>query len=171
MRTVVPPQILIQMLYGEAHGQAVIGDTTSQLAIGVAAYNRFAQPAYFSATTWQVAINLQQFNGTNYSITNGPQPDLEDAGMVFADVSGVSVGSAGCFFSPTSSGWTAISAALASGTSTLPSVQYDPGCYPSGRQFLVKTSVGKNANGSGAPAFIFEQLRTNPSAAAVISIP
>jgi hypothetical protein len=38
---VVPPQILIQMLYGEAHEQTVIGDSVSEPAIGVATQNRF----------------------------------------------------------------------------------------------------------------------------------
>ena len=87
-QVVVPPQILIQMLYGEAHAQAIVGDTTSQLAIGVAVQNRFSQPSYFSSvSTWQAAITPSQFNGINYSITNGPEPDLQDAGEVFASAS------------------------------------------------------------------------------------
>jgi len=168
---IVPPQILIQMLYGEAHGQASIGDNTSQRAIGVATRNRFSQPTYFSGvTTYQAAITSSQFNGIS-NISNGPTPDVDNAAAVFAGTDGTPVANAACFFSPTASGWTAIQTALQSQTTTLPSVSFDPGCYSTNRQFVVKQSVGTNANGSGAPAFIFEQLR-NPSAnPAVVQIP
>ncbi|MCL6507270.1 MAG: hypothetical protein K6T59_09605 [Bryobacteraceae bacterium] len=71
-----------------------------------------------------------------------------------------------------SEGWLAIQAALSSGTTTIPAVAYDPQCYRQYRQFVVKTSVGLNADGRRAPAFIFVRRRSNPSTEpAVIQIP
>jgi hypothetical protein len=169
-KVVVPPQILVQMLYGEAHAQAIRGDNVSQLAIGVATRNRFAQSGLFSGvTTYQAAITSAQFAGIS-TITSGPSPDIDNAAQVFTTADGVSVANAACFFSPTASGWTLIKAALNSKTVTLPSVSFDPKCYGAGRQFVVKQSVGINVNGSGAPAFIFEQRR-NATDPAVIQIP
>jgi hypothetical protein len=168
---VVPPQILIQMLYGEAHAQAASGDNVSQLAVGVAAQNRFSQ-AGFGGSTWQAIINATQFQGLATGITNGPSPDLDNAAAVFTSSSGVGVASAACFFSPDASGWTAIRSALQSGTTQVPRVNYDPGCYSANKQLVYKQSVGLNVNGSGAPAFIFEQYRANPgSDPAVVQIP
>jgi hypothetical protein len=176
-QVVVPPQILIQMLYGEAHGQAVSGDTTSQLAIGVATQNRFSQTSYFSGvTTYQAAITPSQFNGISYSITNGPEPDLQDAGEVFASITGVSVANAACFFSTNAAGFTAIENAYNNPTQYpgYPVAQSDPHCYANtsyGAQIVWKTSIGLNVNGNGAPAFVFEQLRTSSTAPYVVKIP
>ncbi len=41
IEVVVPPEVLVQMIWGEANGQGAIGDNTSELAVGVAARNRF----------------------------------------------------------------------------------------------------------------------------------
>lgn len=168
----VPPQILIQMLYGEAHGQAASGDNASQLAIGETTRNRFSQPQYFNGvSTWQAAITSGQFMGIRTDILNGPTPDLANAAAVFRHETAGSVGNAACFFSPTLAGWQAIQAALQSGTTVLPTVVYDPGCYLSDRQFVVKQSIGNNADGRGAPAFIFLQKRNPATDPAVIQIP
>ena len=75
-----------------------------------------------------------------------------------------------CLFSPNATGWSAIQAALNSGTTTAPSVSFDPLCYGSNRQIVYKASIGANTNGSGAPAFVFERQRS-PSDHAVIQIP
>jgi len=169
---VVPPQILVQMLYGEAHGQAAIGDNTSQLAIGVATRNRFTQGGYFSnVSTYQAAITTGQFNGIS-NIANGPIPDINNAAAVFASTTSVSTANAACFFSPTATEWIAVQGAYNNQTTILPTVTHDPGCYYPGNgteQFVIKQSVGNNANGSGAPAFVFTQLRA-ASAPAVIQI-
>jgi len=170
-KVVVPPQILIQMLYGEAHGQVAIGDNISQLAVGVVARNRFSQPQWFSGVaTYQAAITPDQFMGIS-PITNGPSPELDNAAAVFAGTTTVSVANAGCFFSPTAGGWATIQAALASGTKDNFSVERDPSCYSTQKQFVVKQSVGNNADGSGAPAFIFQQQRNPATDPAVIQIP
>lgn len=130
-QVVVPPQILIQMLYGEAHGQAAIGDQTSQLAIGEVVRTGFSQSAYFSnVQTYQAAITSSQFDGIATNVTNGPEDELRNASAVFTGSSGVSVSGSGCFFSPTAAGWAAIQAALQNPALGLPTVTYDPGLLP-----------------------------------------
>jgi hypothetical protein len=56
----------------------------------------------------------------------------------------------------------------------VPTVKSNPGCFskPSitNEQFIYKTSIGNNANGNGAPAFIFVQWKKS-SDPAVIQIP
>jgi hypothetical protein len=172
-QVVVPPQILLQMMYGEAHGQAAMYGAAdpSEQAVGVAARNRFGDTQYFSgSTTYQNAITLSQFNGINTSITTGTVPELANAAAVFGGTSAVSVANAKCFFSPTAAGWALIQAALNSGTTVLPVAAKDPKCYRANRQFVYKQSISANVNGSGAPAFIFEQWRS-PTAPAAIQIP
>jgi len=170
---IVPPQKLIQVLYGESHGQTDIGDYTSQVAIGTTIRNRFGDPDHFSGvTTYQAAITPDQFMGIATSITNGPSPDLEHAAGIYYESLGTDVAGATCFFSPTHPGWVAIQDALNSGTTTVPTVAFDPQCYSSARQFVVKLSVGNNADGRGAPAFIFLRQRASPSTEpAVLQIP
>jgi len=169
---VVPPQILIQVLYGEANGQAQIGDNVSEPAIGVTIQNRFGDSTYFpGSTNYQNTITPDQFNGIAGSVNNGPDPELSNAAAVYAGTANMYVANARCFFSPDASGWAQIQVALSSGTTTIPSVNNDPGCYPSSiRQFLYKSSIGYNANRNGAPAFIFVQPRS-ASAPAVVQIP
>jgi hypothetical protein len=166
---IVPPQILIQMLYGEAHGQS----SPTQMAIGVATRNRFSQPSLFSGvTTYQDAITSHQFAGINTSIINGPSPTIDNAALVFTSRDGVSVANAACFFSPDGAEWKIIQAALKSVTTApLPKFTSDPQCYPvPTRQYIVKQSVENNANGNGAPAFVFVQAR-KPTDPTVIQIP
>ena len=170
---VLPPQQLIQVLYGEAHDQTQIGDNMSQLALGAVIRNRFADPGHFGGvTTYQAAITPGQFQGIATQITNGPFPELLHAAGIYTGAFDPDVAGATCFFSPTHNGWVAIQNALNSGTTTVPTVASDPQCYLSARQFVVKSSVGNNADGRGAPAFIFLRQRTNPSTEpAVIQIP
>jgi hypothetical protein len=177
-QVVVPPQILLQMLYGEAHGQAAIGDSVSQLAAGVTARNRFSQPGWFSGvTTYQDAITGSQFESIrtclaqNNCIPNGPTPDIDNAAAVFAGTTTVSAANAGCFFSPSHEAWLTIQAQLQSPNAVLTRVPNDTGCYGNRMQYVVKQSVGSNADGRGAPAFIFVQERDPSSSPAVIEIP
>jgi len=166
----VPPQVLVQMLYGESHGQGAIGDHVSQMAVGEVVKNRFAQPARFgSVSTYQAAITPSQFFGIATQITDGAKPDVINAGRVFSD-NGVSVANAGCFFSPTYNEWLQIYSALVTQTTVMPTLVNDTDCYQEQKQLIFKLSVGYNADGRNAPAFIFEQER-NLSEPAVIQIP
>ncbi len=169
---VVPPQILIKMLVGEAGGQTAAGDMT-QPAIGVAARNRFDDPDFDSPSTYQAAIVPEQFEGLNNPVANalenGPEPPLTHASGVFSNAIGAIVENATCFWSPTTAEWTIVQAALDSGTTTFPENVGDPDCYlPNERQALVKTSVADNASGgesAGAPAFLFIQQRDSTAPA------
>ncbi len=171
---VVPPQVLIQMLYGEANGQPRgVGDLVSQRAIGVAARNRLTQPIWRVAS-YQDVITKEQFDGIETTIVNGPDYELAAAAEVYSRTTDVSVLNAGCFFSPTASAWATIQSAFSSQTTVVPTVAGDPRCYNMtafGRQLIIKRSIGMNANGSGAPAFIFEQQRDSEADPAVIEIP
>jgi hypothetical protein len=171
-QVVVPPQVLIQLLYGEAHAQGVAGDNVSELSVGEAVANRFAQSSLFGGvTTWQGAITSAQFNGINKGIANGTTPELQNAAGVFAGTSGVSVAYCACFFTPDSAGWQAILTALNTNATVTPAVNFDPQCYVPNKQFVVKTSIGNNVNLPGVPAFIFEQSRSSATQPAVVRIP
>jgi hypothetical protein len=56
-------------------------------------------------------------------------------------------------------------------TATIPTVAHDPACFTKYEQMVWKTSVGNNANGSGAPAFIFEHSKANTTDPAAMQIP
>ena len=181
-QVVVPPQILLQVMYGEAYGEArAYPNGIDEQAVGVTIRNRLGDSTYFSgSTTYQNTITTQQFpNGAiNTSITTGttPQgtqsPELINAAAVFAGTTSVSVASAKCYFSPTSSEWQSIQAALNSPTTDLPTVADDPGCYTHHEQFVYKMSISPSTIpiNAGAPAFIFTQYRAQ-TAPAVIEIP
>jgi hypothetical protein len=173
IQVVIPPQKLIQVVYGESHGQIGIGDYTSQIAIGTVIRNRFGDPAHFGGvTTYQAAITPSQFMGIATQITDGPTPELGHAAGIYGETLGTEVAGATCFFSPTHDGWVAIQGALYSFDTTLPTVAFNPGCYSSAAQFVVKSSIGNNADGRGAPAFILVRQRGNPATEpAVIQIP
>ena len=177
---VVPPQLLIQMLYGEAHGQAVSGDTVSELAIGAVVRNQFGDNVYFKGVnTYQDAIVAKQFDSikncqaANNCVQTGTIPELNNAALIYAGIpmSAMNVAKAKCFFSPDADGWRNIQAALNNPkTTVVPYAKYDPGCFSrpfkANEQFVYKTSIGANANGSGAPAFILVQWKnlTDPAA-------
>jgi len=173
---VVPPQVLIQDLYGEAHGQAAAGDGISEPAIGSAIRNRFGKSEFpgGSDATYQGVLVSSQFPGIDTSILNGPQPELNVAGTLFNGTQGDLVAGSPCFFSPKSSDWAAVQAALSSGTTDVPSLSsVDPKCYSQadpGTQIVYYSAVGSNANGNGAPAFLFERQKSNDSDPAVVQI-
>ncbi|MGB6683564.1 MAG: hypothetical protein WBH24_07935, partial [Candidatus Acidiferrum sp.] len=78
-----------------------------------------------------------------------------------------------CFFSPTAADYTAIESAFLSGTTTVPQLNKDPGCYAlssPGRQIVIKNSIPNNVNGNGVPAFVFEKQKSSNSDPAVIAI-
>ena len=60
-----------------------------------------------------------------------------------------------------------------SGTTVVPNLSQDPGCYRQstpGPQIVYKASIGNNANGNGAQAFLFERQKSSDSDPAVIQI-
>jgi hypothetical protein len=171
----IPPQVLIQVLYGEAHGQAVSGDSVSEPAIGSSMKNRFGNSLFpgGSTATYQAVIISSQYAGINTSITTGVSPELGVAVNLFDGTQTDTVAGSPCFFSPDAAGWTAIQAALKSGTTTVPNVNFDPKCYAKfnpGEQMVYKSSIGLNVNGDGAPAFIFERQKSSNSDPAVVEI-
>jgi hypothetical protein len=178
---VIPPQILLQVMYSEAHGQsAQYGSADlSEQAIGVTIRNRFGDSQWFrGSTTYQNSITPAQFRNLNSTLTTGsdaqgmPTAELTNAAAVYGGSSTVSVGNAKCFFSPNAVDWLRLQTALAKGTLIRPTITKvnEPGCFAIHRQYVYKASISTNINGSGAPAFIFEQWR-NLTDPAVIQIP
>ena len=131
---VVPPQLLIQVLYGEAHGQAVTGDTVSELAIGSAIRNRLGDTKFFAGVnSYQDAITPSQFIGINTGINHGTAPELNNAALIYGGVTtdAMNVANCKCFFTPDAPGWAKIKTALNSpSTTVVPVVNSDPGASP-----------------------------------------
>ena len=173
--TNVPPQVLIQVLYGEAHGQAASGDSVSEPAIGSSIKDRFGRSEFpgGSSSTYQAVIVSSQYVGIATSVTTGVEPELDVAVSLFNGTQADSVAGSPCFFSPNANDWTAVENAYLSGTTTVPSLSTDPGCYKNaapGRQIVIKDSEPDNINGNGAPAFLFEKQKTSDSDPAVVAI-
>lgn len=124
----VPPQVLIQMMVGEAGGQ----NNSAQLSVGLVVRNRFGNSQYFSgSTTYQNTIVSSQFNGIATSITTGVEPELDNSVGVWLRQVVDFTGGSGCFWSPTLSQWQVVQAALNSGTTTFPSGTGAPCGYSS----------------------------------------
>ena len=162
----IPPQVLIQMMYGEAKGAG----SNAQLAVGVAARNRFNDTTYFNGdTNYQNTIVSSQFNGIDITITTGVTPELGNAIGVFSRstndfITPTGKSSSQCFFTPTATQWTQINAAVQSGTTNEGQVPNATGCYslsPYQQQIRVVTYVGTNS--SGVPWFVFQGPRSSSS--------
>jgi hypothetical protein len=165
----VPPQLLIQMFYGEANTYSA----GTMEALGSSVLNRCGSAhAYFASfTAWQNALICSQYNGicAASGITTGVQPELTAAVPVFNTSVGDIVGGSACFFSPTPAGWTTIQQMLDSGTTTLTPVPYDPGCFSaSTRQYVYKDSIDDTAGGTPTFVFVRQRAATSP---AVVDIP
>lgn len=181
----MPPLDLIQVLYGEASGQARNGDTVSEPAVGSAIKNRFGNSAFpgGSSAQYQNVITSGQFAGlsvgsfiTNSSQSQVAQYELPVVSSLFTGAQGDTVAGAPCFFSETPSDWTNIKAALQSGTTTYPSLSgNDPRCFALttyGPQIVYKASIGTSIGyGGGVPAFVFQRQRTSASTPVVVEIP
>lgn len=176
-KIIVPPQIMIKLVVGEAGGQP--NDVDHQ-AILVTARNRFGDTEYFGGyggaeATWQAVLLPGQFKGLLAPglPENGPEQPLRNAGRVFAGEVGDIVGGAQCFFSPTADQWKEIQEAFTLGSTSVPVITDDPGCFPrSIRQFVIKASIGASTRGGifqGAPAFVFVRRR-QPNEPAVVQI-
>lgn len=177
----IPPQNLVQMLYGEADGQQGTGDT-SQISVGSAARNRINNSDSPGNTNWQNTVASTGFSLWSTSPPNqaGHYNETANAAGLFSGTISDQVGGAGCFWSPTNyphnppSQWDNIVTALNSKTTTFPAKTGNPACYGSvPRQIVIKTSVGTNNRGgnfAGAPAFVFLRKR-NATDPAVVQIP
>jgi hypothetical protein len=197
---VVPPQVMIQTLVGEARGQTAQGDNTMP-AILLVAENRFWDTAFRDAapgctglnpTNWQNTLVPCQFQGlydpTAAATTNGAEPELDYAASVFAGTTTVSI-PAGCesYWSPTNGQ-----------VATLQLWASDPARYPANilqnadwksvgassstwagqpRQAVIKGSVGGSTRGgsgptgyASAPAIVLFRRAPNPGDPAVITI-
>ena len=173
---VVPPQPLIQVLYGESKNVVGLsGTATAQIlmeALGNTIGNRYMDPQFSPSTSWQDLITQAQFAGLAGGLnqTAGVEPELDAAADVFSQSLPISsVQNATCFFSPTTAGWIAIQQAQAQNVTTVSSVTFDPGCYVGNtRQFIVKSSAGTRS--SQVPYFIFVQAKQS-NAPAIITIP
>jgi hypothetical protein len=170
---VVPPQILIKLMVGEAGGQVTGGDT-SQPAIAASARNRLGDPDFNSgATTYQGQITTDQYFGASNTTANGQEPELDNSVGIFTGLIGDIVSGSKCYWSPTAAQWTIVQQALNTNATTFPANTGAPGCWVGqGRQIVNKTSIGVNNRGgdyAGAPAFLF--LRLSSVTSAVVQIP
>ncbi len=168
----VPPQVLVQMMYGEANGAG----STAQLAVGIVARNRIDDSTYFPTNTnYQNTIVSSQFNGINTSITTGVTPELDNAVNVWLRITSDFTTPLGknanlCFWTPSSTDSTAINNALQSGTTNEAGIPNATGCFPTGngQQIRVVTSVGTNS--SGVPWFVFQGARSSTSDPVVVRV-
>lgn len=170
---VVPPQVMIKMLVGEAGGQP---DDVDQHSILVSARNRFGDRRFPGGRdgTWQAVLIPAQYYGASDPTTNGPDRELRNAADVFTGTIGDIVATSKCYWSPTFAQWQNVQAAIMSGTTTFPTGTGAPDCFQSTRRQIVhKTSIGLNTRGgvySNAPAFVFIRER-GVNDPAVVSIP
>jgi hypothetical protein len=164
IKIVVPPQAIIQMMYGEARGATSGGQTAADITmetLGNALGNRINDRDFGNPTTWLAAISGgSQGYQRSQNITNGVQPELTAAANVFSQASPIyNIPNATCFITPTSSDWSAIQQALSSNATAVPDLgQDDPKCYEpnnqkSGVQFVIKDSITFFSD--GRPYFIF----------------
>jgi hypothetical protein len=173
-QVVVPPQVMIKTLVGEAVSQP----DTDQLSLLSTARNRFGDSNFpgGTAATWQGVLIPGQFYGAADGTANGPDQELSNASQVYTGAVGDIVAGCKCLWSPTNTQWSTIQAALQSGTKTLPSNVDAPACWGNQKkQIVVKASVALNMSGdpnkANAPSFVFMRLRPNANDPAVIQIP
>jgi hypothetical protein len=171
-KIVVPPQIMIKVVVGEAGGQPGDIDQQSLLAVG---RNRFGDRDFGRPATWQAVLIPSQFYGANDPTTDGPAQELQNSAKVFTGEVGDIIGGSKCYWSPTNAQWANIEAAFISGTKTEPANAGIPDCWSGKpRQIVDKASVGLNVSGGAnynqAPAFVFLRQRTKNDPA-VVQIP
>jgi hypothetical protein len=173
LRIIVPPQVMIQMLVGEAGGQPY---DVEQQSILVSARNRFDDGDFPpKSSTWQgVLTSPGQYDGLPNGTTNGPERELNNAARVFSGEVGDIVAGAQCYWSPTNAQWAIVQTALQSGTANMP-LNTNSKCWTNAtRQLVYKASIGLNVSGganyAGAPAFVFARKRLS-NAPAVVQIP
>ncbi|MFB3815952.1 MAG: hypothetical protein ACE14L_17750, partial [Terriglobales bacterium] len=159
----IPPQVLIQMMQAEAGGT---GNSTLMQALGDVAQNRIHStifnPPY---SNYQNTIVSGQFATT--ATSTGIQPELDLSVNVFVGPPGRFC-NALAFWTPTSTQWQTVQAAISSGTTTFPSGTGAPtfaSWSNQNQQILFMSSVGTQSN--GAPNFLFLAFRNSTQTAAV----
>ena len=178
---VVPPQVMIQTLVGEAGAQVDSGDDTMP-AVLLVAKNRFGDSAFpgGSAATWQGVLVPGQFYGASNPTATGVQPELRYASEVFAATTGVTI-PAGCeaYWSPTNSQFSTLQAwttrqANSIADSDWPTLVGAPGLW-NGRpkQAVIKSSIANNKRTqyTSAPAIILFRPALTGTDPAVVTIP
>ncbi len=164
---IIPPQLLIQMMYAEAGGT----NQTAMQSLGETIENRFSSPLFDNTFyNWQNSLVSGQV-ALNTSITTGVQPELNAAVNVFTDTNAGWCGALS-WWSPTSAQWSSVQNAISSGTTTFPSgtgaPTYNSSVWPtSSQQILYVSSVGIKSG--GVPNFLYLATRTSSQAAAVSS--
>lgn len=170
-KVIVPPQIMIKMVVGEAGGQP--GDVDQQ-AILVSARNRFGDSTFpgGKTATWQAVVIPSQYYGASNPTENGPDQELANAKAVFTNETSDIVAGSKCYWSPTFAQWQVVQQTIQSGTTTFPANTGAPACWTaSKRQIVYKASIGLNVSGGpnyqNAPAFVFVRQRQSSQPAAV----
>ena len=177
----VPPQIMIQTLYGEAGAQNSSGDDTMP-AILVVAKNRFGDGSFpgGSTRTWQSVLIPSQFYGASNTISYGLDPELSYAASAFSGTSTVSVPS-DCkgYWSPTNQQfqtlqtWSNTPANKISDASWQQSVGAPTFWRNQAKQAVIKNSIALNrrSGSTSAPAIVLFRLAPTATSPAVVRIP
>ena len=180
---IVPPQVMIQTLVGEAGAQTAPGDATMPSLLLVAE-NRFGDTTFpgGSAATWQAVLVPSQFYGASNATANGVEPELDYAAEVFSWTTPLSI-PPGCkgYWSPTNSQfatlqtWAGVAAGSAVNWASVGAPQFSAWAGQP-KQAVVKSSIANNLRTDGpgynsAPAIVLFQLAPSGSAPAVITIP
>ena len=142
-KIVVPPQVMIKMVVGEAGGQP---DDIDQQAILVVSTKQIWR--------WDVSGELGNASG----VFTGQVTDI--------------VAGSKCYWSPTNTQWHIVQSTLQSGTTTFPAGTGAPAWWTTNkRQIVYKASIGLNVSGgsqyANAPAFVFVRQRQSNQAAAI----
>ncbi len=177
---IVPPQIMIQTAQSEAGGQTSQGDETME-ALLLTAQNRFGDPAFGTPWTWYAAFTAP-LQYTYTTTANGPQPELNYAGSVFAGTSGVNILNCEGYWSPLNSQWTtlqqwynlaATSISDSTGGTSWSAVGAPTLWKGQPKQAVVKGSVLRNVLPAKymAPAIVLFRPAPNSTDPAVIAIP
>lgn len=174
---IVPPQVMIQTLFGEAQGQTAPSDQTMASVLAVAA-NRFGDRAFGNPTTWQAVLTIDQFYGADSNAMGGVEPELPIAAAAFAG-SLVNVLNCEAYWSPYDYQFTALSGlngqygqSSAVSDSVWDSVGAPSEWRGQNKQAVIKQSVANNVvkGKTHAPAIVLFRLAQSPSDPAVITI-
>jgi hypothetical protein len=178
---VVPPQIMIQTLVGEAGAQTGAGDA-SMPSLLLVAKNRFGDTAFpgGAAGTWQAVLIPEQFYGASDQTPDGVTPELDDAASVFAGTTSVSIPS-GCegYWSPTNGQYSTLESWTSKQAGSITDANW-PALVGAPRlwngqpkQAVIKRSIANNmlTGKSSAPAIVLFQLAPSSTSPAVITIP
>jgi hypothetical protein len=190
LAVVIPPQVLIRTLVGEAVGQTGSGDETMP-AILLVAKNRFGDADFtdhgytgcvgteLQPTNWQTTLVPCQFQGLKFNTTtDGPAPEIKHAAEVFAGTTSVSIDSdLKGYWSPTDdqysdlSGLTTLTAHDV-GNFAWSSMGAPPLWLAYDRQAVIKATIANNVRSgyTTAPAIVMIRKAHSPTDPAVIYI-